>query len=655
MHSLQPMEAPRADLLEVVPRPLELRDIVAREALSGPPPGLNDAPRWVKRFQDVYGDKLAALVMYGSCLSADTAKPDSTPDFIAITDDGQVSGHSWITRRLHNYIPPASQGAKADGIVFKYLHLDLAQLKLATSPALKDVFIAGRLCKRVRLLYSRDEATTDSVIDSLVAAVHTMAPHVLAILPGEVERSDYLLASLAISYLGEWRFESPGKVESLLASARPHYESIFGPIFDEHVAAERLVWIDAQRYRVCIGKKERKKTQRLLKRSRRRAAGRWPKFAASMRHATEMMLTKLARSNPHITLSDAAKKRPVLHALPILIRAFFSGALRTHKPALSAWSDTSVGVLINSNARRAQETDGDFCAELLGENAPVQTLHNTDELPKALTRAEASGVRYLGVLGGDGTLGIVLSELRRSWSGPLPVLIPMRGGSLNTTAKTLGAGRSYPNTLRQLVERLRSGGRVNVRSVRPIKVTDPARGINRLGFVFGAGLLHGYAQRIAETGGSTWFNSAKQAVGLTVGAMVGSKTARQVWQPISGSVTVDGETLDAERYLGVVSTAIRVAPLFLRPMPEPEPPEVESFALLINSMTPREALGVTWGLVRGSYTGENHFRGHGKTLELHTSSGYMLDGELFEPLAEPTTITIEAGPVVTVWSPDEAA
>lgn len=282
-------------------------------------------------FRERYGEKLAAVIFYGSCLSEATRSSTSTPDFFVVTRDGEVPAHSRLTRALHGYVPPASQSADlGGGRLFKYVYLDLAQLAYLTGPAMPDLFAAGRLSKRVKVVHHADEETRAQVCRALASAALSLVPLACADLgerPFSLE--EYVRAAVGISYQSEFRIEVPGKVQALVGAFPDYYRELHGRVLALAVARGELAR-EGDRFR-HLEPAARAQAGRFLAASRRRALLRWPKVLLTMEHWGEVVLQKVERANPGLRFPEAPRRHPLLFALPYLVIFLSRGYISTHR------------------------------------------------------------------------------------------------------------------------------------------------------------------------------------------------------------------------------------------------------------------------------------------------------------------------------------
>src|SRR3990172_6231495 len=77
--------------------------------------------------------------------------------------------------------------------------------------------------------------------------------------------------------------------------------------------------------------------------------------------------------------------------------------------------------------------------DILNEHAFISITNNTDEIPMALKEFYKEGIKILGISGGDGTIDHVLSSyINLFGSEKLPVIVPLKGGTMNMLAAEVG-------------------------------------------------------------------------------------------------------------------------------------------------------------------------------------------------------------------------
>jgi len=276
-------------------------------------PALSDPSRGVQ-----------AVVLYGSVLWKTVRGATSQPDFIAIVDGPQ----SWSPRvgdRLWRVVlPPSVYCLRADGATAKVSVVTAGALVAQTSARARDLHLAGRLSKRVALVWARDARARAAVVEAQRAALMTTARLALSRFDGPVALDDFLRTLLGLSYESEIRIAEPGKVAALFEVERAHYRAVGRALLGALGATP--VDVTATAFRLPDGvAASPSATRRVLRRSRRRAFLRWPKYLATYDGWLDYLLQKLARSGTPVILTDRQRRHPFIFALPVLFRMVRTG------------------------------------------------------------------------------------------------------------------------------------------------------------------------------------------------------------------------------------------------------------------------------------------------------------------------------------------
>ncbi len=167
------------------------------------------------------------------------------------------------------------------------------------------------------LVWSRDPEARQRIVDAQRAALKTMAGLTLGRFDGPIALDDFLLALLGLSYESEVRIVEPGKVAALLDVEREHYRAVgralLGALGATPLDASADRFEPPPRAGAAPGE-----LRRFLRRSRRRAYLRWPKYLVTYDGWLDYLLQKLARSGTPVSLTERQRRHPLIFALPIL-------------------------------------------------------------------------------------------------------------------------------------------------------------------------------------------------------------------------------------------------------------------------------------------------------------------------------------------------
>jgi diacylglycerol kinase family enzyme len=150
-----------------------------------------------------------------------------------------------------------------------------------------------------------------------------------------------------------------------------------------------------------------------------------------------------------------------------------------------------IGIVNNPRSRRNRHKPG--LAERLRARVDGQGMvldaSTPEELRDAVQRFQAAEIDLLGVNGGDGTGHQVLTAFVEAYGDrPLPRLLLLRGGAMNTVAHGHGISGNPEAILKAVLEARRRG--IQLRTVeRDLLRVEADGGPARYGFIFGTGVV----------------------------------------------------------------------------------------------------------------------------------------------------------------------
>src|SRR5688572_29799948 len=164
-------------------------------------------------------------------------------------------------------------------------------------------------------------------------------------------------------------------------------------------------------------------------------------------------------------------------------------AARPASPVLRPRRSVQAAVIVNANAGALRRNPGlaRRLERAAGTRARLFYTSNEIELQEAARQLADQSVPRVALIGGDGTASHTLTALWRAYADrPLPAIALLRGGTMNTVARSLGVSPRGPATLlrRALTAWLEERPRYIARNA--LQVGD------RLGFLFGTGLMYGW-------------------------------------------------------------------------------------------------------------------------------------------------------------------
>lgn len=312
-----------------------------------------------------------------------------------------------------------------------------------------------------------------------------------------------------------------------------------------------------------------------------------------------------------------------------------------------------IGIVSNANCRDNRRGVGDDqrFAAILGGRGSVAVTASSAELAAAIERFRGERVEFLGIHGGDGSIHHTLTALIRGYAGqPLPRIVLLRGGTMNTLARGLGVRGSRgagPALLADLVARGARGGAPRLTRRHVVRVGE------RYGLIFGNGVMHAFArEHYARGTPGPW--SAAQLLSRVIGsALVGGPLARRLVRAFTGRIELDGRPLPRTDFLTLAVASVPEAGYGFALLPHATD-ALDGLAVTAIHASPRALVAeLPRMLARRPLSPERCTLAiaRGVTLVADTPVGYTLDGDCYVGDAR---TEIAAGPRLEIVVPAAA-
>ena len=100
--------------------------------------------------------------------------------------------------------------------------------------------------------------------------------------------------------------------------------------------------------------------------------------------------------------------------------------------------------LISNPYTRISRLDSSYNMKLtsaLGHTGIIAITDSIYDLEKACQEFNSQGIDTVGILGGDGSISIVLTSLYKVYGSRLPKILALHGGTINIVAENLGINK----------------------------------------------------------------------------------------------------------------------------------------------------------------------------------------------------------------------
>lgn len=292
-----------------------------------------------------------------------------------------------------------------------------------------------------------------------------------------------------------------------------------------------------------------------------------------------------------------------------------------------------AAVIANPNAgylKRRPRLLADL-AKLSDRDTELCLTHDEQTLADTAERLAEAGCQHVGVVGGDGTASATLTALARAYGERLlPTIVLLRGGTMNTVANGLGIARGKPATLlRHAIRAWRAPGQTRT-CVRPtLHVGD------RLGFLFGTGVWHGYLSAYYEAGdGAPTPATAARVFGSAVAsALVDGSIYRRIFRPAPIRVELESGVWETRTYMTVCAGTVDQAGLGFRVFHRAYESD-DRFQLIGIKASPAQVARDLPGVWTGrGLAADTAYQALVRRAEIRCDEGkfgYSVDGDLYE-------------------------
>lgn len=306
-----------------------------------------------------------------------------------------------------------------------------------------------------------------------------------------------------------------------------------------------------------------------------------------------------------------------------------------------------IGVVLNPHARANRvdpETRAERMQRVLGDDGVVRLTRSLEELDHAASEFRGLDIEILGVCGGDGSDHCTLTAFDRVYGArPLPMLLPLRAGSINYVANDTGGRRGSPEHVLAHVVRDHRRGRTHVTCERDLLRVSGAE----LGFVLSFGtavnfLRAYYARERTGPAAAAWMLA--RAIGS---AVVGGHEARALVQTVEADIELDGERLPFRRWTWFFASTVEQIALGFRPT-YLATRKRGHFHVVGGPIAPRRLIRHAIRIYRGLPTGDPDLYdsiGRRLAIRFEAPTAPMLDGDILEACE---ALEVEIGRRVTI-------
>ncbi len=310
-----------------------------------------------------------------------------------------------------------------------------------------------------------------------------------------------------------------------------------------------------------------------------------------------------------------------------------------------------IGIVNNPRARRNKRRPGvagRLRARLDGDGE-VLDASTPEELEDAVQRFQRAGIDVLGVNGGDGTGHVVLTAFARAYGDrPLPRLLLLRGGAMNTVAHGHGIGGTAEAILKAVLDQRRRG--IPLRTVdRDLLRIEADANPPGYGFIFGTGAVVAFLEAYYRAGNPSPL-SAVWLVARAVGSAVrGGPFAASLMHRERLRVETDGEEWPDGTYLTLIAGSTPDIGLGFKPFHRCD--EQPGFFHAVGVTAPLLSIALSLHRIRAGRPWRRRHALDEVTRELVLTGErprFTVDGDLYQARER---VTVSTGPGVEIIVP----
>jgi diacylglycerol kinase family enzyme len=293
-----------------------------------------------------------------------------------------------------------------------------------------------------------------------------------------------------------------------------------------------------------------------------------------------------------------------------------------------------IGVIINPHASGNRNGAGAREQRMTGVVGPsgwVRVTPTIDAIDQVAREFHDRRVDVLAICGGDGSDHCTLTAFHRVWRGEkLPLLLPLRAGTINYVADATGGQRGTPEQVLASVVRDYRRGNTHVTTERDVLRVNG----EEVGFLLSFGTAVNYLRAYYALDRQGPWPATKLLGRLMASAIAGTHLSRAVFQAVEADVECDGEMLPFRLFpFFFAGTVDRIALGF---QPTYLGNRKRGFFHVIGGPVPaRRLVRRAVRIYRGFPTGEPLLYDNlGQRLVIHfrRPTHIMLDGDILEPL-----------------------
>ncbi len=306
-----------------------------------------------------------------------------------------------------------------------------------------------------------------------------------------------------------------------------------------------------------------------------------------------------------------------------------------------------IGVVVNPHAgsnRRRRNRARRF-GSIVGNAGIVRVTPDLASIDEVAREFAQRGVEIVAVCGGDGSHFRTLSALRHAYpqAEPLPLFLPLRAGTMNYIARSIGCMRGGPeHVLAHVVQDYRQGRTHDVVERQLLVVNDV-----HAGFVMGCGIIVNYLQLYYSQARPGAVTAVRLILRLLASALARTSLVRGVFRRVEADIECDGERVPFRTFTVILAGTVTHIALGFKPM-YLAARKRDHFHLLAGPIGPLRLARRIVRFRRGFPLEEPDFYDNlarSVSIRFAVPTRFMMDGDILEPAS---AVTVKTGPRISM-------
>jgi diacylglycerol kinase family enzyme len=310
-------------------------------------------------------------------------------------------------------------------------------------------------------------------------------------------------------------------------------------------------------------------------------------------------------------------------------------------------------LIVNPRARvvnRKYQKEKDRFWERHLEPGQYSVPETLDELTHEIRQIGQPDIKYLGILGGDGTIHQVITALINNTAPPYPSVLALRGGTMNSVANNVGQIEAPEKILEEFLLKLASGAEPAGALKYPIRVSEQpleaSSGAENQRtsycFTFANGVIVRFFAEYYNHPNPGFNHAVRLLLRIFSRGMLSTRGSKNFLAPVEMEIRAGSQEVPSGKVNLVVASSLDNPVLWFRPFGQ-ELNGRPQFHCIVNAMERKEIVRNMWDLFVGKCHHPLNWVQMIQEIEINSSEGYTMDGEVY-PLEGPARINLSLGP-----------